>query len=72
MVPLVRDALMCPYESVLAQVGGLPEPAGQRVPVHICAKVSSMERIRIPVRRQWPRRPSPLDLRTPSGRPLPY
>lgn len=31
-----------------------------------------MQRIRIQNRPQQPRKPAPLDLRTPSGRPLPY
>ncbi|CAM5262815.1 hypothetical protein SNARM312S_02502 [Streptomyces narbonensis] len=31
-----------------------------------------MKRIRISPRPGHPRKPAPLDLRTPSGRPLPY
>ncbi|MFH8475789.1 hypothetical protein [Streptomyces sp. NPDC018000] len=34
--------------------------------------VVTMGRIRIVRRPQLPKRPPPLDLRTPSGRPLPY
>lgn len=31
-----------------------------------------MQRIRMQTRPKRPREPAPLDLRTPSGRPLPY
>lgn len=35
-------------------------------------EVGTMQRIRIQSRQKQPHKPAPLDLRTPSGRPLPY
>ncbi|MEU7603535.1 hypothetical protein AB0B78_13900 [Streptomyces sp. NPDC040724] len=35
-------------------------------------EVATMQRIRIQSRQKQPHKPVPLDLRTPSGRPIPY
>ncbi|WP_327265746.1 hypothetical protein OG444_34170 [Streptomyces sp. NBC_01232] len=35
-------------------------------------EVATMQRIRIQPHQKQPHKPAPLDLRTPSGRPLPY
>lgn len=45
-----------------------PDAAEGSVP----EEVRTMQRIRIQTRPRQPRTPGPLDLRTPSGRPMPY
>ncbi len=65
---MTRSALGCPRP----RAARWEDETDPRTDVRIPGEVSTMQQIRISRRPQPPRRPSPLDLRTPSGRPLPY
>ncbi|GHG07012.1 hypothetical protein GCM10017667_42970 [Streptomyces filamentosus] len=51
------------------EAGGSARPEGRSRP---CEEVSAMQRVRISAKPRRPREQTPLDLRTPSGRILPY
>lgn len=72
-VSLVRDDVPTPASppTGMLPARGAPGAAGQGAAVHSLDEAGHMERIRVSVPRPGPRRPSPLDVRTPSGRPLP-